>query len=323
MRTGDGRVHLLRRVGERFREAEPGIDWPGYNGDPGGNRYTTLSGITKANVAKLTPKWSFTLQGAGFLQGTPVVVGGIMYMPASNECYALDAGTGRQIWHYRRQGEKFGGTNRGVAVAGDRVFLQTEKAHIVALNRFTGEVVWDTEMADWRQSYFATSAPLVAGGLVVAGIGGGEHGTRGFVAAYDPATGKEEWRFWTVPRPGEPKSETWQRAHVVLGYVRPATGYGVLAFGQSERGVLRRRSRRRQFVLRLHSRAGCQDRQAQVVLPGDAARPLGLGRHGDAGGGGRELGRPAAQAAAARQSQRLLLRVRPDGWKAAAGEAVH
>jgi alcohol dehydrogenase (cytochrome c) len=90
------------------------------------------------------------------------------------------------------------------------VFLQTEKAHIVALNRFTGEVVWDTEMADWRQSYFATSAPLVAGGLVVAGIGGGEHGTRGFVAAYDPATGKEAWRFWTVPRPGEPKSETWQ-----------------------------------------------------------------------------------------------------------------
>jgi alcohol dehydrogenase (cytochrome c) len=210
MRTGDGRVHLLRRVGERFREAEPGTDWPGYNGDAGGNRYTTLSGITKANVARLTPKWSFTLQGAGFLQGTPVVVGGIMYMPASNECYALDAGTGRQIWHYRRQGEKFGGTNRGVAVAGDRVFLQTEKAHIVALNRFTGEVVWDTEMADWRQSYFATSAPLVAGGLVVAGIGGGEHGTRGFVAAYDPATGKEEWRFWTVPRPGEPKSETWQ-----------------------------------------------------------------------------------------------------------------
>ena len=210
MRGDDGRVHLLRRDGDRFREIGPGVDWAGYNGDPGGNRYTTLTQITKANIARVAPKWTFTLQGAGLLQGTPVVVGGIMYMPASNECYALDAGTGREIWHYRRPGEKTGGTNRGVAVAGDRVFLQTQKAHLIALNRFTGELVWDTEMADWRQSYFATSAPLIAGDLVVAGVGGGEHGTRGFLAAYDPSSGKEMWRFWTVPLPGEPKSETWQ-----------------------------------------------------------------------------------------------------------------
>ena len=206
----NGRIHLLRRVGEGFREAVPGVDWPGYNGDAGGNRYTTLSQITRANVARLVPKWTFALRGAINLQGTPVVVGGVMYMPASNECYALDAGTGREIWHYRRPGEKTGATNRGVAVLGDRVFMETEKAHMIALNRFTGEVVWDTEMADWRQSYFATSAPLVAGGLVVGGVGGGEHGTRGFVVAYDPETGKEVWRFWTVPLAGEPKAETWQ-----------------------------------------------------------------------------------------------------------------
>ena len=210
MRTADHRVHLLRRVGDRFREATPGTDWPGYNGDPGGNRYTTLNEITKANLSRLHSKWVFTLPGAGLLQGTPVVVGGIMYMPTSNECYALDAGTGRQIWHWRLTGETTGGTNRGVAVAGDRVFIETQKAHIVALNRFTGEQVWDTEMADHRQSYFATSAPLVAGNLVIAGVGGGEHGTRGFLAAYDQSTGKEVWRFWTVPLPGEPGSETWQ-----------------------------------------------------------------------------------------------------------------
>jgi alcohol dehydrogenase (cytochrome c) len=210
MRSGDGRIHLLRRSGDRFRESEPGVDWAGYNGDPGGNRYTTLNQITRTNVARLAPKWTFTLPGAGQLQGTPVVVGGIMYMPASNECYALDAGTGRQIWHYRIAGEKTGGTNRGVAVAGERVFLETEKAHIIALNRLTGALLWDTEIADWRQSYFATSAPLTAGSLVVAGLSGGEHGTRGFLAAYDQATGKEVWRFWTVPLPGEPKSETWQ-----------------------------------------------------------------------------------------------------------------
>src|SRR5262249_49365052 len=131
MRTDDGRVHLLRRAGDRFRESVPGADWPGYNGDAGGNRYTTLNQITKSSVARLVPKWTSTLPGAGLLQGTPVAVGGIMYMPASNECYALDAGTGRQIWHYRRAGEKIGGTNRGVAVAGDRVFLETEKAHMI------------------------------------------------------------------------------------------------------------------------------------------------------------------------------------------------
>ena len=95
LRTDDGKIHLLRRVGERFREVTSSTDWPGYNGDPGGNRYTTLSQITKANVARLGPKWIFTLPNASHLQVTPVVVGGIMYVTVANECYALDAGTGR------------------------------------------------------------------------------------------------------------------------------------------------------------------------------------------------------------------------------------
>jgi alcohol dehydrogenase (cytochrome c) len=212
LRTADHQVHLLRRVGERYREVTSGADWPGYNGDPGGNRYTTLSQITKANVAQLAPKWIFTLPNASRLQVTPVVAGGIMYVPVANECYALDAGSGREIWHYRRARTRTpgGGTNRGAAVAGDRVFMQSSDAHVLALNRFTGEVVWDTEMADARQSYFSTSAPLTVGNLVIAGTGGGEHGARGFLAAYDQATGKEVWRFWTVPLPGEPGSETWQ-----------------------------------------------------------------------------------------------------------------
>ena len=199
-----------------FREVTSSTDWPGYNGDPGGNRYTTLTQITKANVARLGPKWVFTLPNTARLQVTPVVVGGIMYVSAANECYALDAGTGREIWHYRRPptpglpSAAVGGTNRGVATAGDRVFMSTDHAHLIALNRFTGELVWDTEMADWHLNYFSTSAPLAVGNLVVAGTGGGEHGARGFLAAFDQATGKEVWRFWTVPKPGEPASETWQ-----------------------------------------------------------------------------------------------------------------
>jgi alcohol dehydrogenase (cytochrome c) len=220
LRTGDHRVHLLRRSGTRYREVTSTVDWPGYNGDAGGNRYTRLSQITKANVARMAPKWTFTLPNTGRLQVTPVVVGGIMYVSGANECYALDAGTGREVWHYRQpstRGTPGGSTNRGVATMGDRVFLETDHAHVIALNRFTGELLWDTEMADWHQSYFATSAPLAVGSLVIAGTGGGEHGARGFVAAFDQATGKEAWRFWTVPLPGEPGSETWQGKGIAHG----------------------------------------------------------------------------------------------------------
>jgi alcohol dehydrogenase (cytochrome c) len=209
--TDDHRVHLLRRAGDKFREVTSSADWPGYNGDPGGNRYTTLNQITKANVARLGPKWAFTLPNTARLQLTPVVVAGIMYVPAANECYALDAGTGREIWHYRRPTTPgLPSANRGVATAGDRVFMSTDNAHLIALNRFTGELIWESEMADWHLSYFSTSAPLAVGSLVVAGTGGGEHGARGFLAAFDQATGKEAWRFWTVPKAGESPSDTWQ-----------------------------------------------------------------------------------------------------------------
>ena len=163
MRTGDGRVHLLRRAGtDRFREAVAGVDWPSYNGDPGGNRYTTLPEITKANVARMQPKWIFTLPGAGLLQGTPVVVGGIMYMPASNECYALDAGTGRLIWHYGGlQGEK---TRRAPIAAWRWPAIvsswQTDNAHIMALESLHRRARCGIrEMADYKLNYFATSAP--------------------------------------------------------------------------------------------------------------------------------------------------------------------
>ena len=139
-----------------------------------------------------------------------------MYVTSANQCYALDAGTGREIWHYSRPrtrnltGNAAGGINRGVGVAGDRVFMVTDHAHIIALNRFTGALLWETDMADWNVNYNATVAPLPIGNLVITGSSGGDEGVRGFLAAYDQATGKEVWRFWTVPAPGEPGSETWK-----------------------------------------------------------------------------------------------------------------
>jgi len=212
----DQRVHLLRKQGAVWRAVTSQTDWPTYNGQVNGNRYSTLTQINKTNVARLAPKWIFPLVNTSPLEGTALVVEGILYMSSANECYALDAGSGRQIWHYQRKktrglvGNAAGGINRGPAVSGDRLFIPTDSAHIIALNRFTGKLLWDTEMADWHLNYNATGAPLTVGTLVISGVAGGDEGARGFVAAYDQATGKEIWRFWTVPLRGEPGSETWQ-----------------------------------------------------------------------------------------------------------------
>jgi alcohol dehydrogenase (cytochrome c) len=221
LRTDDQRVVLLRRAGNRFRQVTSETEWPNYNGDPRGNRYTSLSQINTGNVARLGMAWMFTVPDVGKLEVTPVVVGGMMYVTGPNECFALDAGSGREIWHYKRPRTPAmsvtSGANRGVAVADDRVFMQTDNAHLIALNRFTGKLLWDTEVADSRKNYSASSAPLPAGSLIISGVAGGEHGANGFVAAHDQKTGKEVWRFSTVPRPGEPGSETWEGKDIEHG----------------------------------------------------------------------------------------------------------
>ena len=183
LRTDDNHVHLLRPAGAKFREVTSQSDWPTYNGDSRANRYSSLTQVTPNNVSKVAPKWIFTLDGATARgQTTPVVVQGIMYVTSGNECWALDAGAGREIWHFQRPrtkglvGNAAQGMNRGVAWAGDQVFMVTDNAHLLALNRFTGELVWETEMADWHQNYNATSAPLMVDNLVVTGTAGGEPG---------------------------------------------------------------------------------------------------------------------------------------------------
>jgi alcohol dehydrogenase (cytochrome c) len=212
----DRKLHLLRKSGAQYRPLTSQTDWTSYNGGPAGSRYSALSQITKSNVSSLAPKWIFNLRNTNNLQVTPIVSEGVMYVTSANECYALDAGSGREIWHYQRPrtkgliGNAAGGVNRGASVAGDRLFMVTDHAHILALNKFTGAVLWETEMADWHQNYNATGSPLPVGNLVVTGTSGGDEGVRGFVAAFDQATGKEVWRSWTTPKRGEPGSETWQ-----------------------------------------------------------------------------------------------------------------
>src|SRR5690606_25953667 len=138
---------------------------------------------------------------------------GVMYVTSANECWALDAGSGAEIWHFQQDrtealiGNAAGGINRGVAVSGGRLFMVTDHAHLLALDRFTGELLWDQTLADWRENYNATSAPLIVGDKVVTGTAGGDEGVRGFIAAFDQHTGEELWRTWTVPLEGEPGSE--------------------------------------------------------------------------------------------------------------------
>ena len=207
----------VNRGGISFAEiAEPRLgDWPTYHGHLSGNRHSPLRQIHTGNVSQLAPKWIFSIPNARRLEVTPVVVDGVMYVTTANRAYALDARSGRQIWRYQRPltkglvGDAAGAINRGVAILGDKVFMVTDHAHLIALHRLTGRLLWDVEMADHREHYGATSAPLVVKDLVISGISGGDEGVRGFLAAYKVSTGERVWRFWTIPAPGEPLSETW------------------------------------------------------------------------------------------------------------------
>jgi alcohol dehydrogenase (cytochrome c) len=225
LRTDDGRVHMLRSKGDgTYREVTSQTDWTSFNGQFSGNRYTTLTQIDKTNVKRLAPGWVFPVPNSGRLQGTPLVVEGIMYVPSTNAVIALDAGSGARLWAFTRpatpslQGNaRSPGNNRGLSVAGDKLFIQMDNAHLLALDRLSGKVLWETEMADWHQNYNTTGSVLAVENLVVAGTAGGEDGVRGFLAAYDQQTGKEVWRFWTIPAKGEKGAESWDGDSILHG----------------------------------------------------------------------------------------------------------
>lgn len=197
----------------RILNPKPG-DWPTYNGNLSGNRYSKLDQINTTDVNKLVLKWSFSIPYDG-LETTPVVVDGVMYVTGPNQADAISARTGQLIWHYERPrtpglwGDGRLGTNRGVAVLGDKVFMVTDNAHLIALNRTTGRLVWETRMPDKTMHYGATSAPLVVRNLVISGVSGADEGIRGFVAAYKASNGQRVWRHWTVPQKGQPAAKTW------------------------------------------------------------------------------------------------------------------
>jgi alcohol dehydrogenase (cytochrome c) len=189
--------------------------WLTYSGDYSGRRHSPLTQITAANAGQLTAQWTFQTGVTGKFEATPIVIDGVLYVGGPmNNAWAIDGRTGRQIWRYQRplpEGVKAccGFVNRGLAVAGNHVFMATLDAYLVALDLKTGTVAWETQIADYLEGYASTGAPLVVKDKVITGIAGGEYAIRGFLDAYDVNTGKRSWRFWTVPAPGEPGSETW------------------------------------------------------------------------------------------------------------------
>lgn len=199
-------------------------DWPTYNGNVSGNRHSPLTDINRENISGLELQWVFPIDYTA-LETTPLVVDGIMYVTGPNQVYALDARTGRPIWSYARPRAQRGqisadasrGANRGVGLLDDRVFFATDNAHLLCLNRFTGALMWDVDTRPSSMPYGATAAPLVVRDLVITGVGGGDEGIRGFIAAYHATTGELAWRFWTIPGPGEPGYETWEGSAVAEG----------------------------------------------------------------------------------------------------------
>ncbi len=191
-------------------------NWLTYSGSYASQRYSALQQISATNVKNLELKWVFQAQSLQKFESTPLVVDGVMYLTQSpNDVVALDAKSGRVFWLYHYAPSPAarpccGIVNRGVAILGDTLFMATVDAHLVAIDSKNGHALWNVKLAEAAAGYAMTMAPLVVKDKVIVGVAGGEFGVRGFIAAFEASTGKEAWRFDTIPKPGEPGHESWR-----------------------------------------------------------------------------------------------------------------
>ncbi len=183
----------------------------------GQQRHSALDKINVDNVSKLRPAWVYSLADTRGQESFPMIYDGVMYVTTHKSTMALDALTGRQLWksviEYPAETPRVaccGIVNRGVALYNGMVYRTTLDAHVIALDMKTGEEVWRTKSIDYKDGYSMTVAPMMADGVLITGISGGEYGIRGYLEGYDPATGARLWRTYTIPAPGEPGSETWK-----------------------------------------------------------------------------------------------------------------
>ena len=205
------------------------------NGNYSQTRYYPASQINTSNVKNLRPAWIFQTEIVESLETSPLVINGVMYVTTSfNHVYALDAATGSQIWHYKHKMGPIttyccGPNNRGVAAYGDKVFMGTLDARLIALNAKTGKKVWDTQIADPELGYSETMAPTAVNGKILIGTNGGEYGVRGFVKAYDANSGRLLWTFHTTP----------EKSHGVWA-THDATGRDMLRDIAAEKAALKK-----------------------------------------------------------------------------------
>jgi len=198
---------------ERLKNPEP-ENWLMVRRTYDGSGYSPLKQITTENVARLKPVWGILTGEARVHEAAPIVNNGVLFVSTpNNQVMAMDVKSGNLLWRYRKPRPTGSNvphdTSRGIALYGDRVYFAAGEAVIVALDAKTGREVWTTAVAENTSGYYISLAPLIANGKVMVGTSGGEFGVRGFVAALDPDTGKELWRTFTIPAPGEPGSETW------------------------------------------------------------------------------------------------------------------
>lgn len=199
----------------RLTNPEP-QNWLMTRGNYHGWSYSPLDQINASNVRGLTPVWTFSTGVDSGHESPPIVNNGVMFVSTPYaQVIALNAATGDELWRYKRTlPEGFSAlhnTNRGVALYGDRVYLAGLDAVLVALDARTGKVAWETKVEDWKTGYYMTMAPLVVKGKILVGVAGGEFGVRGFVEAFDADSGKSAWKTYTIPAPGEPGSNTWEK----------------------------------------------------------------------------------------------------------------
>lgn len=196
-------------------DSEPN-NWLTYNGSYKSQRFSLLEQIDRNNIGDLELKWVLQNQVYGPWQSNPIVVDGIMYITERpNTVIAIDAATGRVFWKFVHTPDErakvcCGANNRGVAILGDKLYMGTLDARLIAVDRINGKLLWDIAVGDVELGYSVTMAPLAIKDKILVGVGGGELGIRGYVAAYDAESGAEIWKTFTIPGPGEPNHDSWE-----------------------------------------------------------------------------------------------------------------